>query len=146
MKYLRQVVEKIVYPTCTLAVLLTACFLLILFTTSTTYAQPGMTPSGFGLILLWSFLFVCTCQIFRMKLALAIRVLIHFAICTITFVVCFILMGGYYADHGSTSFLITFVFAFLYFLICVPILLIRRHLLKKKNNESDYQSMLTKSK
>lgn len=146
MKQLRRILEKIIYPTCTLTVLIASLFMLVLFTTETTYERPGMTPSGFLLILLWSFFFVCTCLIFRLKISIGFRVLIHFAACTLTFVVCFILLGGYYADHGATSLLITLVFALAYFLICIPILLVRRHLIQKQNGEQTYRSLLTKTK
>jgi len=143
MKHLKSILYQLIYPTCALAVALLALFMVILFTTNTSYAQPGLTPQGFGLILLFSFLTVLTTRIFSLKLHLGLRVTIHFIACTLTFVISFIFLGGYYADHGATSLLITLLFALIYFLICIPILLIRRHVLAKKNDSKTYHSILS---
>ncbi len=145
MKTLKMLLDKIIYPTCALATLLMSVFQLIIFNTESSFEQPGLTPSGFGTILLYSFVFVFTCQIFRMKVHLGFRVALHFLVSTATFVICFIFLGGYYASRGAESLYITFFFALIYAVIAVPALLIRRYLINKKNEKENYESMLTKT-
>lgn len=96
------------------------------------------------LFLLFGFAFNAANKVFtNKKLSIALRVIIHYAICT-AYLLIFILSSP--ADISpSTSFTIFAVFTIIYFIIMGTILAIRTSINRRRNSKSEYKAIYDKT-
>lgn len=96
------------------------------------------------LFLLFGFAFNAANKVFKNnKLSVALRVIIHYAICT-AYLIIFMLSS--LADISpSTSFTMFAVFTVIYFIIVGTILAVRTNINRRRNSKSEYKAIYDKT-
>ncbi len=147
MNKFKSFLQSVLFPTCTLTVLIETVFLLILyFSTTREFNQLTLGATGLSAIFLFSLAAVLSGRIFKLPLHLALRFGIHYVTTIAAFFLIFILYGGYYADRSLTIMIAIGVITLIYAIIALPILVIYLIKRRKKNETDTYRSMLTKNK
>ena len=145
MELCKKILRQYVYPTCTVFTVICFLFPAVFFSVQTEYKTPGATPAGLGLFLLFSFILVCANKIFRSKLSLPLRIFLHFIATILDFSVCFLLIGGYYADTDSAALLVVLAVSLLYIVIAIPCLIIRGILINREFDKKKYHKVFSKT-
>ncbi len=145
MKSFKDIAYRVLYPTCAIYTVMTLLFTAIFFSSSNEYGSPGITPTGIGTILLFSFLASLANLLFGVKrFHPLLRTLLHMIALTADFALCFLVLGGYFRSAGTLAFMVLLIFAVLYLLIAIPSYVVFAVSGRKKNEAEKYDSILSK--
>ena len=141
--FFKSFIYRIFYPTAAFYTLITMFFYLcgVFFDLSDRHMV--LTRSSAFLILLFSFIIVLANMVLtekKLKLHIALRVVIHYVITALSFFILFIKIAEYDAGTSSTI-IILLVFTVVYFLICGAVLGIRSAGKKARIDSSEYKSI-----
>lgn len=144
MELFKKLLRQFIYPTCTVFTIICFLFTAVIFSVGTDLKTPGATPAGLGLFLLFSFALVCANQLFRTSLSLPLSVFLHYLAVIADFCICFLLIGGYYANTGAQALLVLLAVTLIYIVIAIPCLIFRRIFYVRKRDGKKYQKIFTK--
>lgn len=137
MKLLNKILHKVIYPSSLVFSIIT----LLIFLIQNANDDENKTFALFGLIYVCLLVIFASSLIYKSKLNTILKVLFHYLITSGSIVLYFVffakLGGNLQSNRLFVIFLITTV---IYFVVAIPVLMIRTKKEKKQNEASDYKS------